>query len=89
MAKKNIKYMELHLEKFVSEKYVRSNNNAAPMFRRLNDLIGSHTPNAPNTRAKLSGATFHMTMPQSCYLAKGAKRPSDTINMQSSSNRSV
>ena len=29
---------------------------------------------------KRSGATCHMTMPQCCYLAKGAKRPSHTTN---------
>ena len=27
-----------------------------------------------------SGATCHMAMPQCCYLAKGAKRPSHTTN---------
>ena len=42
----------------------------------------SHTPSALNAGAKRSGATCHMAMPQCCYLAKGAKRPSHTTNMQ-------
>ena len=29
----------------------------------------------------------HMAMPQCCYLAKGAKRPSHTTNMLTSSNQ--
>ena len=33
-----------------------------------------------NAGAKRSGATCHMAMPQCCYLAKGAKRPSHTSN---------
>ena len=37
----------------------------------------SHTPSALNAGAKRSGA-----MPQCCYLAKGAKRPSHTTNMK-------
>ena len=41
----------------------------------------SHTPSALNAGAKRSGATCHMAMPQCCYLAKGAKRPSHTTNM--------
>ena len=36
---------------------------------------------ALNAGAKRSGATCHMAMPQYCYLAKGAKRPSHTTNM--------
>ena len=40
----------------------------------------SHTPSALNAGAKRSGATCHMAMPQCCYLAKGAKRPSQTTN---------
>ena len=43
----------------------------------------SHTPSALNEGAKRSGATCHMTMPQCCSLAKGAKRPSHTTNMLS------
>ena len=43
-------------------------------------------PSALNAGAKRSGATCHMAMPQSCYLAKGANRPSRTTNMLSSSN---
>ena len=35
-----------------------------------------------------SGATCHMAMPQCCYLANGAKRPSHTTNMQTFSNKS-
>ena len=42
--------------------------------------ICSHTPSALNAGAKRSGATCHMAMPQCCYLAKGAKRPSHTTN---------
>ena len=42
--------------------------------------ICSHTPSALNAGAKRSGATSHMAMPQCCYLAKGAKRPSHTTN---------
>ena len=42
--------------------------------------ICSHTPSALNAEAKRSGATCHMAMPQCCYLAKGAKRPSHTTN---------
>ena len=42
----------------------------------------SHTPSALNAGAKRSGATSHMTMPQCCYLAKGAKRSSHTTNMK-------
>ena len=37
-------------------------------------------PSALNAGAKRSGATCHMAMPQCCYLAKGAKRPSHTTN---------
>ena len=44
--------------------------------------ICSHTPSALNAGAKRSGATCHMAMPQCCYLAKGAKRPSHTTNTQ-------
>ena len=39
-----------------------------------------HTPSALNAGAKRSEATCHMAMPQCCYLAKGAKRPSHTTN---------
>ena len=39
-----------------------------------------HTPSALNAGAKRSGATCHMAMPQCCYLAKGAKRPSHATN---------
>ena len=42
--------------------------------------ICSHTPRALNAGAKRSGRTCHMAMPQCCYLAKGAKRPSHTTN---------
>ena len=42
--------------------------------------ICSHIPSALNAGAKRSGATCHMAMPQCCYLAKGAKRPSHTTN---------
>ena len=42
---------------------------------------------ALNAGAKRSGATCHMAMPQYCYLAKGAKRPSHTTNMLTSSNQ--
>ena len=42
--------------------------------------ICSHTPSALNAGAKRSGATCHMAMPQCCYLAKGAKKPSHTTN---------
>ena len=48
----------------------------------------SHTPSALNAGAKRSGATCHMAMPQCCYLAKGAKRPSHTTNMQTFPNKS-
>ena len=37
-------------------------------------------PSALNAGAKGSGPTCHMAMPQCCYLAKGAKRPSHTTN---------
>ena len=33
-----------------------------------------------NAGAKRSGATCHMAMPQCCYFAKGAKRPSHTTS---------
>ena len=42
--------------------------------------ICSYTPSALNAGAKRSGATCHMAMPQYCYLAKEAKRPSHTTN---------
>ena len=64
-------------------------NNVAQMSRRLNGQIYSHTPSALNTGTKRSGATCHMAMPQCCYLAKGAKRPSHTTNMLTSSIISV
>ena len=49
-----------------------------------------HIPSsALNAGAKRSGATCHMAMPQCCYLAKGAKRPSHTTNMLISLNISV
>ena len=38
--------------------------------------LWSHKLSALNAGAKRSGATCHMAMPQCCYLAKGAKRPS-------------
>ena len=64
-------------------------NNVAQMFRQ----ICSHTPSALNAGAKRSRATCHMAMPQCCYLAKGAKRPSHTTNMITSliisGNRSI
>ena len=60
-------------------------NNVAQMSRQ----ICSHTPSALNAGAKRSGATCHMAMPQCCYLAKGAKRPSHTTNMLTSLNISV
>ena len=59
-----------------------SNKNVAQISRQ----ICSHTPSAGT---KQSGATCHMAMPQCCYLAKGAKRPSDTTNMLTSLNISV
>ena len=37
-------------------------------------------PSALSAGAKRSGATSHMAVPQSCYLAKGAKRSSHTTN---------
>ena len=40
----------------------------------------SHTPSVLKAGAKRSEATCHMAMPQGCYLAKGAKRPSHTSN---------
>ena len=52
-------------------------NNVAQMSRQ----ICSHTPSALNAEAKRSAATCHMAIPQCCYLAKGAKRPSHTTNM--------
>ena len=39
-------------------------------------------PSALNAGAKRNGATCHMAMPQCCYLAKEAKRPSHTTIMQ-------
>ena len=54
-----------------------------------NGQICSHTPSALNAGAKRRGATCHMAMPQCCYLAKGAKRPSHTTKMLTSSNISV
>ena len=42
--------------------------------------ICSHTPSALNAGAKRSEATCHMAMPQCCYLAKVAKRPSHSPN---------
>ena len=54
--------------------------NVAQMSRQ----ICSHTPSALNAGAKRSGATCHMAMPQYCYLAKGAKRPSHSTNMLTS-----
>ena len=41
----------------------------------------TNTPSALNAGAKRSGATCHMAMPQCCYLAKEAKRPSHTTNI--------
>ena len=38
-----------------------------------------------NAGAKRSGATCHMAIPQCCYLAKGAKRPSHTTILLTSS----
>ena len=38
-----------------------------------------------NAGAKRSGATRHMAMPQCCYLVKGAKRPSHTKILLTSS----
>ena len=64
-------------------------NNVAQMSRRLNGQICSHTPSALNAGAKRSGTTCHMAMPQCCYLAKGAMRPSHTTNMLTSSNISI
>ena len=64
-------------------------NIVAQMSRRLNGQLCSHSPSAVNAGAKRSGATCHMAMPQCCYLAKGAKRPSHTTNMLTSSNISV
>ena len=49
-------------------------------FFRPISVHPSHTPSALNAGAKRSGATCHMAMPQCCYLAKGAKRPSHTTN---------
>ena len=57
-------------------------------LRYCNQLC-SHTPSALNAGAKRSGATCHMAMPQCCYLAKGAKRPSHTTNMLTSSNNNL
>ena len=51
-------------------------------FLLLRRQLCSHTPNALNAGAKRRGATCHMAMPQCCYLAKGAKRPSHTTNMK-------
>ena len=50
-------------------------------FSISSSLSFSHTPSALNAGAKRSGATCHMAMPQCCYLAKGAKRPSHATNM--------
>ena len=61
-------------------------NNVARKFRRLKGQICLHTPSALNAGAKRSGATCHMAMSQCGYLAKGAKRPSHTTNMLTSSN---
>ena len=61
-------------------------NNVAQMSDRLNGQKCSHTPSALNAGAKRCGATCHMAIPQCCYLAKGAKRPSHTTNMLTSSN---
>ena len=55
-------------------------NTVTQMSRRLNGQICSYTPSALIAGAKRSGATCHMAMPQCCYLAKGAKRPSHTTN---------
>ena len=60
-------------------------NNVAQMSCQ----ICSHTSSALNAGAKRSGATCRMAMPQCCYLAKGAKRPSHTTNMLTSLNISV
>ena len=46
-------------------------------------LCSWHVPSARNAGETRSGATCHMAMPQCCYLAKGAKRPSHTTNMLS------
>ena len=51
-------------------------------FSISSSQLCSHTPSALNAGAKRSGATCHMAMPQCCYLAKGAKRPSHTTNMK-------
>ena len=60
-------------------------NNVA----KTSHQICSHTHSALNAGAKRGGATCHMAMPHCCYLAKGAKRPSHTINMLTSLNISV
>ena len=41
-------------------------------------------PQCPKCRSE---ATCHLAMPQCCYLAKGAKRPSHTTNMLTSSKK--
>ena len=60
---------------------VRS-KNFKMSFSISSSQLCSHTPSALNAGAKRSGATCHMAMPQCCYLAKGAKRPSHTTNMK-------
>ena len=63
--------------------------NLCPFDQKNSTYLQPPTPRALNAGAKRSGATCHMAMPQCCYLAKGAKRPSHTTNMLTSSNISV
>ena len=53
---------------------------------QLSRQICSHTPSVLNAGAKRSEATCNMAMPQCCYLAKAAKRPSHTTNTLTSLN---
>ena len=48
------------------------------------DWVGGNRSKERDRKSELeckSGVTCHMAMPQCCYLAKGAKRPSHTTNM--------
>ena len=75
-SKERDRKSELVLRSTYSYFWMGSKQLGSKYFKR--SQICSHTPSALNAGAKRSGATCHMAMPQCCYLAKGAKRPSHT-----------
>ena len=63
--------------------HTAENENLVPYSR-----IFVYAATAFNAEAKRKEATCYMAMPQCCYLAKGAKRPSHTTNLLFSSKKS-